>query len=202
MRTAPAALLVAAAAAALALPGYAADSHTPLPAPAGLCQRRFPRLGSRRYSCAIPPRHHPLRAVSHQCFVQAALVPVRVFTWSACPLDRLPVPAMRQVSCSLHCCQLCLRNLYQFEGEIVTATWTSTLNPDRDGTTSDRGVIRRRLAHFSQKLSQSQRIAGSPGNSSFRSDPFEIPHQQQPKDQLFIAPAGSPEFRYVYQKVD
>ena len=43
-------------------------------------------------------------------------------------------------------------------------------------------MIRRRLAQFqSQKLSQCQRISCSPGYSSFRSDPFEIPHQQQPK---------------------
>ena len=43
-------------------------------------------------------------------------------------------------------------------------------------------MIRRRPAQFqSQKLSQCQRIAGSPGNSSFRSDPFEITHQQKPK---------------------
>ncbi len=54
---------------------------------------------------------------------------------------------------------------FTLEGEIVTATWTSTLNPDRDGTTSE--------FIFSQE-----------------------------EDQLFIAPAGSPEFRYVYQKVD
>jgi hypothetical protein len=54
---------------------------------------------------------------------------------------------------------------FTLDGEIVTATWTSTLNPNRDGTTSE--------FIFSQE-----------------------------GDQLFIAPAGSPEFRYVYQKVN
>ena len=53
---------------------------------------------------------------------------------------------------------------------------------DQSSGSGDRGVIRRRLAQFqSQKLSQCQRISCSPGYSSFRSDPFEIPHQQQPK---------------------
>ena len=54
---------------------------------------------------------------------------------------------------------------FTLEGEIVKATWTSTLNPNRDGTTSE--------FIFSQE-----------------------------EDQLFIAPAGSPEFKYVYQKVN
>ena len=53
---------------------------------------------------------------------------------------------------------------------------------DQSSGSGDRGVIRRRLAQFqSQKLSQCQRISCSPGYSSFRSHPFEIPHQQQPK---------------------
>ena len=54
---------------------------------------------------------------------------------------------------------------FTLEGEIVTATWTSTLNPNRDGSTSE--------FIFSQE-----------------------------EDLLFIAPAGSPEFKYVYQKVE
>ncbi|MCZ6484312.1 MAG: hypothetical protein O6826_01280 [Acidobacteria bacterium] len=54
---------------------------------------------------------------------------------------------------------------FTLEGGKVTATWIATLNPNRDGSTSE--------FIFSQE-----------------------------EDLLFIAPAGSPEFKYVYQKVD
>ena len=48
----------------------------------------------------------------------------------------------------------------RFSTQSKTASWVATTVAG-----FDRGVIRRRLAHFqSQKLSQSQRIAGSPGN--------------------------------------
>ena len=51
--------LVAAAAAAAALPGCAADSHTPLPAPAGLLASVASLASVRSHSCAVPPHPGP-----------------------------------------------------------------------------------------------------------------------------------------------